>query len=263
MLRNLEQLLDYREFVWYMTLKDLKTLTKGSVLGVAWEIIGPLSQVIIYVLLVSVAFKVRLSEDAGTFDYAIYVLAGMLPWRLMMQVISQSANLIRNNTLLIKQVVYPVELLAVTGILQALVGHFVGVAVILILLPFSPIGWRWQLLALPLAWLVLVIFLLGVAWLCSLAGVIFKDLSGLLSIFFSVGFYCTPVILSESMVPRLWWYVIQLNPLSHFIILFQDVFLARSFHPFNAIVCVGLASLSFVAGYVAIGRAKRVIGDYL
>jgi len=72
-----------RELIWEVALRDLKGGSKGAILGVLWIIINPFIQVVAYVVIVSLVFKVKLNEPMGPFGYATYVLSGMIPWQIL------------------------------------------------------------------------------------------------------------------------------------------------------------------------------------
>ncbi len=83
------------ELIWEMALGDLKGGSKGAVLGVLWVVINPFIQVAAYVVIVSFLFKVKLYGRTGIFDYATYVLAGMIPWQILGKSMTDAPMLIR------------------------------------------------------------------------------------------------------------------------------------------------------------------------
>ncbi len=250
-----------KELIWEMALRDLKGGSKGSILGILWVAINPLIQVTAYVIIVSLIFKAKLSSDSGPFEYVLYVLSGMIPWQIMTRSISEAPMIIRSNSELVKQVIYPIETLPLTNLL---VGSFGGaVTFIVFLVLFAMAGkLEWTLVFLPLHLFFLLIFLLGVSWIFSIAGVIFKDLREIVSVMMMLLVYFSPVIISGSMVGGKMWSLILLNPLSHIIISFRDL-LWGSFHPWSWLIFLIMSMGIFILGHILITKAKRMINEYI
>ena len=116
LMTNLRSIYKNREFAWEMAIRELRGLHHGAVFGWAWLLARPLIQTGAYILIVSFIFKKTLSEGSGTFDYAIYVLSGMIAWQLITIPLERAPQLIRLRMDLVKQVIYPLETLPVTGL---------------------------------------------------------------------------------------------------------------------------------------------------
>jgi lipopolysaccharide transport system permease protein len=244
-----------------MTVRNLEGTSKGAVLGFLWIAISPLIQVTAYVVIVSFVFKAKLNADAGPLDYSIFVLSGMIPWQIMSRSICEAPVLIRSNTELVKQVIYPIETLPLTNLLVGSFGGAVNFIVFLILFAMAgKLGWT--MVFLPLHLFFLLIFLLGISWIFSIAGVILKDLREIVSVMMMLLIYFSPVIISGSMVGEKMWSLILLNPLSHIIISFRDV-LWGSFHPWSWVIFLIMSGGIFILGHILITKAKTMINEYI
>ncbi len=250
-----------RLFIWSMATYDLKTLNKGSILGLAWVMINPIIRVSIYVIIVSFIFGQRLGPDSGPFDYGIYVLSGMIPWQILTKALEDSPSILRNRQEFIKQVVFPVETLPLTSIIVGSFGSLVSLMLLLALALFEG-SLSVSILLLPIPFLLLVLFILGVSWLFSVVGVLFKDLREMVGVLLSLMVYASPVIASEEMVGATIWKFILMNPLSHIVICFRDVFYG-DFNPTSWIIFSFITLISLLIGGFVIARAKIVINEYI
>ena len=260
-LRTIFSILKNRELIWEMSLKDLKGGSKGTLLGVLWLALSPLIQVTAYVVIVSFLFKARLSGDSGPFDYALYVLSGMIPWQLLARSINEAPTLIRSNTELVKQVIYPIETLPISNLLVGSFGGLINFVVFLFLFFISGNG-SWSVFLLPIPLLFLFLFILGLSWIFSISGVILKDLKEIVTIIMGLLVYFSPVIVSDSMVGETIWSWILLNPLSHIIISFRDIFWG-TFHLWSWVIFLGMSIVIFLSGELFITKAKRLINEYI
>lgn len=260
-LRTMFLIWQNRELIWEMALRDLKGGSKGAVLGVLWVVINPFIQVVAYVVIVSFLFKVKLHDRMGPFDYATYVLSGMIPWQILTKSITDAPMLIRSNTDIVKQIIYPLETLPLTSLLMSCFGGVIQLLVLLTILLFTN-HLEWTLILLPVAFFFLLLFILGMSWILSIAGVVFKDLKDIIGVLMTLLIYFSPVILHESMTGSALWQYVMFNPLSHIIISFRDVFLGN-FHLSSWIFFLTQSIGAFLLGNVAMLKAKQVINEYI
>ena len=259
--RTMFSIWENRELIWEMALRDVKGGSKGALLGLLWVVINPLIQVVAYVVIVSFIFKAKLKGSSGPFDYALYVLSGMIPWQIITRSINEAPMLIRSNTELVKQVIYPIETLPMNSLLFGSFGAFINFVVFLGLLIVGG-QFHWTLIFLPIPLLFLWLFLLGVSWIFCITGVILKDLKEIVAVGMMLLIYFSPVVISDTMVGERVWAWILLNPLSHIIVSFRDVFWG-SFHIWSWVIFFGMSTTVFLYGHYVIHRAKRLINEYI
>lgn len=241
--------------------RDLKGMTRGAVLGLAWLVLRPLVQVAAYVVIVSFVFGARMGPGAGPFDYALHVLSGLVAWQAMQRTLEEAPSLIRDRMEVLKQVVYPVETLPVTAMLATGLGPAVGLGIYLVLaLGAGQLPWTAVLLPIPIA--LLVLLMLGSSYIFMIAGVLLKDLREVVSVVLGLMIYFSPVIATKEMVGERIWALMLLNPLAHVVICFRDV-LRAEFHAVSWIIFAACAVIAYALGAVLINRTKVTINEYL
>jgi lipopolysaccharide transport system permease protein len=252
---------DNRELLWEVAIRDLRGKNRGAILGFAWSVLSPFIQVVAYVAIVSFVFRARLGETAGRFDYAVYVLSGMIPWQILTLSIQQAPTLIRNNTELVKQVIYPIQTLPLTSMITNSFGSVVSFLVFLLLSLFSG-SFRLTFFLLPIPLILVVLLVLGLSWIFSIAGILIKDLKEMVTVVMSVLVYFSPVVASEEITGAKVWKIIRLNPLSHVVICFRDVFQA-TFHLESWVVFVTAGLGLFIIGAMVITKTRLLINEYV
>jgi ABC-type polysaccharide/polyol phosphate export permease len=256
-----DTLFRHRALVWEMSLRELRGATQGAVLGWLWIILRPLIQTAAYVVVVSFIFRAVPEDGGGTFDYAVYVLSGMVPWQILTKTLETAPSLIRERMELVKQVIYPIETLPMTGLIAGSIGAVITLVVYLGISSISgQAHWSWLLLPLPVA--LLVAFTVGVSWVFMIAGVLFKDLREIVSLVLNLIVYFSPVVVRESMVGSGVWQLLLWNPLTHFVICFRDVFLGE-FHPISWVFSSVLSLLMLALGSWTIKKTKTLINEYI
>ena len=157
-------IIQHAEFTREMTIRELRGVNKGAILGIGWLVIGPLVQVTAYVVIVSFVFGQRLNEESGSLDYALYVLTGMIPWQLTQLGLTKAPSLVRDRIEIVKQIAYPIETLPITTIAMGALAAMVSLAVCLVGLLVSR-QLQLSILLLPVPTVLLFVFLIGVSWI--------------------------------------------------------------------------------------------------
>jgi len=262
MIKNIvSPFIEFRELISESTKRDLQILNKGALLGHAWLFLGPLIQTGAYVIIISFLFGRHEGEGESILKYAIYVLGGMIPWQILNRCLTDAPSLIRSRLDLVKQVIYPVETLPLTGLLVGSFGALVSFGLFLLLGALSgTLGWG--LLLVPVPFFVLAIFLVGASWILAVLGIFLKDLREVVSTLLAILVYFTPVVASPALTGPAIWRVISLNPLSHIILCFRDTYQLQ-FSWVSWAVFIGMAALVFVTGGWLITRTKLMINEYL
>lgn len=250
-----------RVLIWEMALRDLKGATRGTVVGHAWVVLSPLIQAAAYVAIVTWVFGARVRPGAGPLDYALYVLGGMAVWQFVARCLQDASTLVRDRMELVKQVIYPLETLAATSMVVNATGPLVVLSLYLVTGAVTGhASATWLLLPVPVA--LTALFVIGCAWIFSIAGVVLKDLREIVSVILGLLIFMSPVLLSEQMVGQSLWQLVLLNPLSHVIICFRDV-LEGQFHALSWALLTAMAGFALFTGAWVIRRTKILINEYI
>jgi lipopolysaccharide transport system permease protein len=254
-------LLRQSELIREMAIRDAKEINQGSALGGSWLVLRPLMQTAAYVVIVSFVFQSRLSADSGHLDYAMYVLSGMVPWQLAVHVMAVAPSLLRNHASIVKQIVYPIETLPLRGILVGSMASLVTLLVYVVL-AIATGQLHWTIILLPIPVLMLVTLLIGIAWIMMILGAVVADLREIVGAALNVLIFVTPVLISSTMVRPEVWAWIRMNPLTHVVICFRDVF-SGEIHPISWWIFSLVTLVSITTGSCLISRLRLRIVDYL
>ena len=228
-----------------------------------WSLLTPLANLLIYIFVFSVILKIRLKPmETGTDSFAVFFLAGMLPWLAFSEALSTATDVFLGRANLITKVAFPLEVLPLTGtvvpfFLQGL--GFVMFLGYLIFKGYFHIGWLW----LPVVIVVHMAFTLGLVILISSLSVFLRDIKQFIGTALTLWFFLTPIIYPLSMVPEKFRWMIKLNPMYPFIELYHQVLLHHGITWGLLGHATGLASISFLGAVLFFGRSKRAFADVL
>lgn len=219
----------------------------GQAGGLFWLFVHPTFQFAVYAFLFTIVFKVRI-DSKGPEDYLMYLFAGLGPWLLTQDMISRSSNVMISNQNIVKKVMIPAEVLVVKTMISSffvqsiLMGLVVGYH-FFVRRELSP-----MMAALPVLMFMHISLLWGLALLLSSLAPYFRDISEFIRVFLTVNIYLIPIMYLPNMIPELLRGVLILNPFSHLVWCYQDVFYFGEFRHPLAWGVMAAFSLASVAG---------------
>lgn len=254
----------FHDLLWALTSRHLTQNHAGQVLGFAWTVIHPLAQAGIYVVIFSIVLGVRTTGAAGgTASYPAYLLSGMLPWLSCALVIGLSASEIRAQSNLVKQIVFPTELLPLRLVLASSVvlGIHLVVLLVYLLVTTTPAV---SYLMLPVLFLLQVVALAGIAFAIAAITVFLPDVREILQVLISIGPFVAPILYDVDMAPAALRGVLWANPFTHMVLCYHDALYYQELrHPVSWIIWPLFSVVSLCAGYRLFGRLKPFFGGVL
>ena len=124
----------YRGFISGSVQREFQTKYQNSVLGAAWNVINPLSMILVYTLIFSKMMKSRMPGEVSEFSFSIYLCAGMLTWGLFVEITSRAQTVFLENANLLKKVSLPRLCLPSIIVLNALLNFTIVFTLFLIFL---------------------------------------------------------------------------------------------------------------------------------
>ena len=156
----------HRRLAWEMAKRDITDRYAGQVAGSLWAIGHPLVMMGIYIFIFAFVFKVRVGGTRELpLDYTAYLLSGLIPWMALQESMMKGSTSITGNASLVKQVVFPIEILPVKGILSSMMTQLIATAILLVYTLVSHGSLFWTHLLLPVLFL---LQFLGMAGICLL-----------------------------------------------------------------------------------------------
>ncbi len=209
----------FRELLANLVRKELKVKYKNSALGFVWSLLNPALYLVVFYLVFQIVFR------TGMPYFAIFFLAGLLPWNLFNTALSGATTSMVANAGLVKKVWFPREVLPLASIGAGLVHFFLQFLVLVAALALfgqAP-SWRYALLVIPaLACLLLLLTALCIG--LSAVNVYLRDTQHLLDLTLLAWFWATPIVYEyQRLTTELgrWRLLALFNPLTSIVIAFQ------------------------------------------
>src|SRR5258705_13776996 len=110
-----------RRLMRSMVRRDILARYRGSFAGAAWTFLNPLLLMATYFFVFGVVLQSRFGADQSRTGFALYFLAGMLPWLPLSEAVGRAPHVILEHRNFVKKLVFPVETLCVNQVLAGLV----------------------------------------------------------------------------------------------------------------------------------------------
>lgn len=247
------------DFVWVMTLKEIKARYKRVFLGFLWIILNPILQMLVIGFLFQFFIPVRIE------NYFYFLFSGLLPWNFFSQTFTKCTPLILNERYLIQKAKFPREALILSIVFSNLFHFLIALFLFIVVSIFVGYLSFTKIFILILAIFMLVSFVIGISFLFSTLFVKYRDIKFIVEAVVPLWFYATPIIYTRSLIPSNVSALISLNPMTSIIELFQFVFSQNdaSFDFTSIIPGLIVSSFVIVGGIYLFMRENQYFDDWL
>lgn len=261
MKRYWKDLWRYRELFVFLAWRDILVRYKQTAIGIAWSIVRPLLTMVVFTVVFGNIAKLP-SEGV---PYPVLVYAAMLPWQFFANALSEASNSLIGNANMISKVYFPRLIIPASTVIVCVVDFLISFVILIGLLVWFKIWPSWQILTLPLFFLLAVGLALGSGlWLAAL-NVKYRDFRYIVPFIVQFGLYISPVGFSSSIIPERWHFLYSLNPMVGVIDGFRwAIFIGdTSIYWPGFLVSVALTLMIFIGGVWYFRQTEKNFADII
>jgi ABC-2 type transport system permease protein len=244
--------------------REISARYQGSVLGMIWSYVNPLSQFLIYYFVLGVIVGLNRVEN-----FAIHVFCGLIIVHFFNETANAGTRSIVRNRQLVQKMALPREMFPVASMLVS--AFHIGPQLLILTTACLFLGWTPDpvgMAGMVLALLIVMVMGTAVALLLSAANVFMRDISSAVNILTNLVRFGVPMIYPYTLVQVRFGEAAQFylwNPLANAVLLMQRAFwVGTTDHP-KATEAVHLpddlwqmAGITFVACLVLLGIGQLV-----
>jgi len=257
--REIREVVQNSNLLLNLVRRDLTVRYKRSVIGFFWTMLNPLILMIILTIVFANIFRFE-----GISHYEIYFLSEYLVFIFFIQTTTQSMTSLSWNGGLMKRVRVPKTIFAISTTLSGLVNLSLAYIPLFVIMIVRGAPIRPTILFLPVAFLIIAVFTLGVSLLLSALAIYFDDVAQMYQAGSIALLYLTPVIYPIDIVPYKFFWLIRANPLTQLFKLARDPVYHGVLPQAHIIVgSVSLALISFAIGWFVFNRLSRGFFEHL
>lgn len=257
---GLGELWEYRDLLWFHTLKEIAGKYRQMALGPMWIVLQP----IINMLLFSFVFGTIAKLPSEGVPYPIFVYTALLPWTLFQNACTYSSNSLVQQMPVISKVYFPRLIVPIASTLSWVVDFAISFGFLLLLMFYFGFVPGWKLLFIPLYLMWTVAFALAIGFCSAGLAVKYRDVSYVITYGLRAFMYLTPVAYSASLVPEKLLWAYKLNPLYWIIEGFRWALIDTAAAPgWEMALPIALTAGMLVLGIYLFRRSERTVVDLL
>lgn len=241
----------YKFLLNQLVSRDFKSKYKRSVLGVVWSFLNPLLTITVQYIVFSNLFRFDID------NYIVYLLTGVVFFNFFSEATSQSMNAIVGNASLITKVYVPKYIYPISKVMSSTINLLFSTIPLMVVILVTGIKITPSFVLLPMGFLFIIIFSLGIGFILASIMVFFRDTQFLWGIIIMLWMYLTPIFYPESILPKNLLLIMDLNPLYHYIKFIRIIILEGvSPNPALYLYCFAFSIITLFIGAVFFKKSQ-------
>lgn len=256
---NLKELIEYRELLYVLTLRDIKIKYAHTMVGIAWAIINPLFTLLILSFIFGMVAKIQVPGV----PYTIFTLSGLISWNYISTVMQEGGNSIITSQNMVSKIYFPRLIIPLTKVLGSLIDLGITLIFLIFVMIYYSFVPSYNVVYLPL--FILLTILAGSAfgiWMSALT-IRFRDFQYVTPFLVRIGMYITPIAFPLSMVPENLKLIFSINPLVGIIEGTRWSLIGGNLELESLYLSIAFTLIMLVSGVLFFRNAERVIVDIL
>jgi lipopolysaccharide transport system permease protein len=255
---HLGELWEFRDLLFFMVWRDLKSRYRQTALGPVWFILQPLMSMVLY----SVIFGWIAKLPSDNQPYAVFTYVALLPWDFFTDSLNSGSNSLLGSMSLISKVYFPRLIVPLSQVISSLVDFALSLVVLAGMMIYYQIHPTWGIALIPFYLLLAALTGLGIGLWFSGIIVRYRDFGQIVGFLVRVLMYSAPVVYSISLVPEKWRTLYSLNPVTAVVEGFRWALLGTGIQPdWKLAVTTVCVVLLFIGGLYNFKRVERNIVD--
>jgi lipopolysaccharide transport system permease protein len=248
-----------RELVLFLAWRDVRVRYRQTLLGALWAVLQPALLLGVFWLVVG-----RLQGAAAPVPYAVFALAGLVPWTFFAAAVSSAAGSVVASERLVTRVYFPRMAIPWGAVAAAAVDFACGVPLLVAVCAWHGTWPGWWAVALPGAVAGMLAAALGAGTCLAAANVAYRDVRYVLPFLLQIWMLATPAIyLPQAAAPGgfSWWW--GLNPMQGLVMAFRGALLGLpvSWEVVGTSAAISLVLL--VGGSMYFRRVEEAFADVI
>jgi lipopolysaccharide transport system permease protein len=247
-----------------MVRRDIQGRYRGSFGGLWWTFLHPLLLMSTYFFVFGVVLEARFPGDPSRAGFALYFLAGMLPWLAFSEAAGRAPTVLLEHKNFIKKLVFPVETLPVNLVAAGSITGLCALVLFVAALAALRGGVPWTILWLPVLLIPQAMFTAGVCWFLSALGAFVRDLGQVTGFLLTLWFFLTPICYPEASLPEAARPILAWNPMAILVRGYRAILLlGQPPSPLHLGAFWLFSGLVFAGGYRWFRKLRRSLADAL
>lgn len=255
----------YRKQIWKLAKADLIKTYRGAALGWSWAVIKPVVTIFVYWFAFSIGL--RMGGKVAGYPYFLWLIAGLVPWFYMGDMITIGTSAIRKYSYLVTKMQFPVSTISTFVSISNMIINIILILVVIVI--FWIFGYPPDIYMLQLPFYLLLTFIFFTLWslFASFIGAISKDFINLVKSFITAIFWLSGILWDPEGIKIPWLKkFLNLNPVTFLVNGFRNCFINKIWfweQPKRLMYFAIITIILFIAAIWAYKKLRKEIADVL
>ncbi len=194
--------IEYRKQLFKLAKSEIIKTYKGAALGWSWAIIRPAIQIFVFWFAFSIGL--RRGNPIEGYPFFLWLIAGMMPWFYMRDMIQGGSACLRRHTYLVTKIKYPIDTIPTFVSMSLLAVHIA--LLILVVVIFMGFGYMPDVYYLQLPLYMALMFLFFTAWglFAGVLSAMSRDFLNLVKALTTALFWMSGIIYDANGIEQAW-----------------------------------------------------------
>jgi len=184
------ELLRYRELLFTLASRDIRTRYKHSLIGIGWAIFVPFIMMVVIGTFMQRFAKIQIEGP----PYPIFLYCGLVPWQFFQQSVIRGTQSLVINRNLVTKIYFAREVLPFSSILTAGFDFLIASTVLAGMMAYYRIAPAWTIGFVPFVLLIQLLFTSAVVLILSMVNLFYRDVGQVISVMMQGWMFATAVI---------------------------------------------------------------------
>lgn len=248
----------YVDLTWNLVQRDFILRYKGSILGVLWVLLVPLTHLLVLVFIFVRVVPLNINA------YPAFVFTALLPWTWFSNCLTSAGGLFTNNRDLIRRANFPPLILIAVNTFSNLLLYLIVLPLVFATIFAYGQPLHWTVLYLPLLLILQSILITGLSLTIATWNVFYRDVQQIVNVLVMLLFYITPVFYRARAVDERYQFLFTINPIAVLIQTYRETLFYRRPPEWNSLMYCALVTMLIGAlGYRVYRRQIHTVMDAL
>lgn len=217
---------EWKNQILKLAKSDIIKTYSGAALGWAWALIKP--TITIFVFWFAFSIGLRQGGDIAGVPFALWMIAGIVPWFYMSDMITQGAGAIRKYRFLVTKMKFPVSTIPTFVAISKLMVHFVLIIITIIIFIIKGLYPDVYYLQLPIYMLFMILFFMVWGLFSSMLSAISNDFLNLVKSITTAVFWMSGIMWDVNKIHLDWIQtILYFNPVTYIATGYRNVFIYK------------------------------------
>lgn len=254
----LNPFIKYKYLLSQLILREIKARYKQSILGYAWIIINPLSQMLVYTFVFSVIFKFTPESQV---PYSVFIIPGLLAWIHFQTSISTSSLVLVDNADLLRKVYFPREVFIYSVIIAKSVDLLFASLLLFILIIFYHINLTFNIFLILPFFILQFVLTAGISLIVSSLNLFYRDIQFVINLILLIWMYLTPILYPINLVPEEYLWLYKVNPMVGIIRGYRSAVFNQPLDMTSIFWSISFSLITFIFGFFLFKKWEKNFAD--